>query len=137
MQWPEPANTEQSKAHSRPTKGGAMRTRIALVAIIPVALITVSTLTQAAVAPSARASTASPATEVKATPRAPSSSTLTASPRLRAIDPALTGKSLLLDVNGALLLDALLHQAPRAATTATTAPAAASAPAPVPAGPVD
>ncbi len=114
-----------------------MRTRIALVAIIPVALITVSTLTQAAVAPSARASTASPATEVKATPRASSSSTLTAYHGLRAIDPVLTGRSLLLDVNGALLLDALLHQAPPAATTATTAPAAASAPAPVPAGPVD
>ena len=32
-----------------------MRTRIALVAIIPVALITVSTLTQAAIAQSARA----------------------------------------------------------------------------------
>src|ERR1700722_8968636 len=48
MQWPEPANTEQRKALSRPTKGGAMRTRIALVAIIPVALITVSTLTQPA-----------------------------------------------------------------------------------------
>ena len=55
MQWPEPANTEQRKAPSRPTKGGAMRTRIALVAIIPVALITVSTLTQTATAQAARA----------------------------------------------------------------------------------
>src|SRR5271163_1254466 len=35
-------------AFARPTKGGAMRTRIALVAIIPIALITVSTLAQAA-----------------------------------------------------------------------------------------
>jgi hypothetical protein len=114
-----------------------MRTRIALVAIIPVALIAVSTLTQAAMAPSARASTASPATEVKATPVASPSSTLTAYRGLRAIDPVLTGRSLLLDVNGALLLDALLHQAPPATTTATTAPAAAIAHAPVPPGPVD
>src|SRR5665213_3325275 len=34
----------------RPTKGGAMRTRIALVAIIPIALITVTLLSQAAAA---------------------------------------------------------------------------------------
>ena len=112
-----------------------MRTRIALVAIIPVALITVSTLTQAAAAQSAQASTASPATEVKTT-RVALSSTLTAFRGLRAIDPVLTGRSLLLDVNGALLLDALLHPVPPV-TAATAAPAAASAPAPVPAGPVD
>ena len=117
-----------------------MRTRIALVAIIPIALITVSTLTQAAMAPSARAATASPATRVKTTPVALPSSTLTAYRGLPTIDPVLTGRSLLLDVNGALLLDALLHPAPPPATAAAPAPVAASAPAPVPpapAGPVD
>jgi hypothetical protein len=62
-------------------------------------------------------------------------STLTAYRGLRAIDPVLTGRSLLLDVNGALLLDALLHPTPPPATAATAAAAAASAP--VPAGPVD
>ena len=41
-------------AFACPTKGGAMRTRIALVAIIPIAVITVSTLTQAATAPVCR-----------------------------------------------------------------------------------
>jgi hypothetical protein len=44
MQWPEPANTEQSQAHTRPTKGGAVRIRIALatavaVIVIPVVLL--------------------------------------------------------------------------------------------------
>jgi hypothetical protein len=116
-----------------------MRTRIALVAIIPIALITVSTLTQAALAPSARAATASPANGVKTTPVALPSSTLTAYRGLPTIDPVLTGRSLLLDVNGVLLLDALLHPAPPPATAPAPAPApvAASAPAPVPAGPVD
>ena len=41
-------------AFARPTKGGAVRTRIALVAIIPIALITVSTLAQAAPVQSAQ-----------------------------------------------------------------------------------
>ena len=113
-----------------------MRTRIALVAIIPVALITVSTLTQAALAPPAQASSASPTTGVKTTPAVVPSS-LTAYRGLRAIDPVLTGRTLLLDVNGALLLNALLHPALPPSTPATTAPAPASAPAPVPAGPVD
>jgi hypothetical protein len=114
-----------------------MRTRIALVAIIPIALITVSTLTQAAMAPSARAATASPAAGVKTTPVALPSSTVAAYRGLPTIDPVLTGRSLLLDVGGALLLDALLHPAPPPATAATPAPVAASAPVPVPAGPVD
>jgi hypothetical protein len=101
------------------------------VAIIPIALITISTLTQAALAPSARAAAASPATGMKTTPVALPSSTLTAYRGLPTIDPVLTGRSLLLDVNGALLLDALLHPTPPPAP----APVAASAPAP--AGPVD
>ena len=110
-----------------------MRTRIALVAIIPIALITVSTLTQAALAPSARAAIASPASGAKTTPVALPSSALIAYHGRPTIDPVLTGRSLLLDVDGALLLDALLHPAPPPAPAAV----AASAPAPVPAGPVD
>jgi hypothetical protein len=101
------------------------------VAIIPIALITVSTLTQAAMAPSAQASSiASPVAGAKA-PVALPSSTLTAYRGLPTIDPVLTARSLLLDVNGALLLDALLHPAPPPVT------AAAPAPTPAPAGPVD
>jgi hypothetical protein len=47
MQWPEPANTEQRTAHQRPTKGGAVRIRIALVAALGVAFIMVSILATA------------------------------------------------------------------------------------------
>ena len=117
-----------------------MRTRIALVAIIPVALITVSTLTQAPMVPSAQTATASPATGVKTTPVALPSSTLTAYHGLRAIDPVLTGRSLLLDVNGSLLLDALLHQPPASAAAtqaATGTPAPAQAAPVAPAAPAD
>ncbi len=40
MQWPEPAHTEQSLArHARPTKGGAVRIRIALATAVAVLVI--------------------------------------------------------------------------------------------------
>jgi Transglycosylase-like domain len=51
----------------RPTKGGAMRTRIALVAIIPIALITVALLSPAAAAQPFRARLSSPLHSAKPT----------------------------------------------------------------------
>ena len=55
MQWPEPANTEQSLAHSlRLTKGGAVRTRIALstafavIVVVPLLLFALSSSSPAA-----------------------------------------------------------------------------------------
>jgi Transglycosylase-like domain len=107
-----------------------MRTRIALVAIIPVALITVSTLTQAA--------TAQPA------PAAPTSSTRTSTSAVIAMPPhqlaayhapagaPLLGRSsLLVDLSAAVLAP---PQAPATIPAATTPPPAVAAPAP---GPVD
>ncbi len=124
-----------------------MRTRIALVAIIPVAVITVSTLTQAASVPSARASSSasSTASATSTTPVALPPSALAAYHGPRPISTVLAGSSLLVHLNPALEHEAVLHQAllqngAAAATPAATraAPAAAPTPAPTPpAGPVD
>jgi resuscitation-promoting factor RpfA len=107
-----------------------VRTRIALVAIIPVALITVSTLIQAATAQSARAtptSTTGPGvTPVKLPPSA-----LAAYHGPRPISTVLTGTSLLVNLNPALANEAAFH----AAVLHNSAVAAAAAAAP--AGPVD
>ena len=137
MQQPLPANTEQSKAQLRPTKGGAMRTRIALVAIIAIALITVSTLTPAATAQSVRAA-ATPTSRAKA-------STAVALPAHqlaayhRPADRSGPGPRTLL-----FTLDPALGAA-RGVPTAVAPPATPPAPAPTPppaaavapAGPVD
>jgi hypothetical protein len=95
-----------------------MRTRIALVAIIPIALITVSTLTLAATEQPARAdapSSSGTKTASLATPVAHQS--------LTSVEPAAGSTSIVLDLNTRLL--------------AAPAPVVAPAPAPVPAGPVD
>jgi hypothetical protein len=104
-----------------------MRTRIALVAIIPVALITVSTLTQAA--------TGQPA------PAAPTSSSGTTTSAVIAMPPhqlaayhgppeaPLLGRSsFLADLSAAVLAP---PQAPAPAATAPSPPVAAPAPGPV------
>ena len=116
-----------------------MRTRIALVAIIPVALITVSILTLTASAQSARAIAPSPTTATSTTPVALPPSALAAYHGPRSLSPVLTGTSLLLHLNPALQAEAALHAAvlqhnADAAATAATAAATAAA---VPAGPVD
>ena len=146
MQWPEPANTEQRKALTRPTKGGAVRTRIALVAIAPIAIITTTVLMQAATVQSARGAAVTPSgAPTSSIPhpsaRQPASGVTTATP------PA-AGSSLVLDLNSALLAHTAASPAPTAGApsppAAPPAPPAAPAPpvapapaAPVPAGPVD
>ncbi len=115
-----------------------MRTRIALVAIIPVALITVSILTLTASAQSARATSPSPTTATPTTPVALPPSALAAYHGPRPLSTVLTGTSLLLRLNPALQAEAALHAAVLQhnadAATATTAATTAAA---VPAGPVD
>ena len=88
-----------------------MRTRIALVAIIPVALITVSILTLTASAQSARAISPSPTTATSTTPVALPPSALAAYHGPRSLSPVLTGTSLLLHLNPALQAEAALHAA--------------------------
>ncbi len=121
-----------------------MRTRIALVAIIPVALITVSILTLTASAQSARAIAPSPTTATSTTPVALPPSALAAYHGPRSLSPVLTGTSLLLHLNPALQAEAALHAAvlqhnadADAAATATATAAAAPSAAAVPVGPVD
>jgi Transglycosylase-like domain len=119
-----------------------MRTRIALVAIIPVALITVSILTLTASAQSARAIAPSPTTATSTTPVALPPSALAAYHGPRSLSPVLTGTSLLLHLNPALQAEAALHAAvlqhnADADAAATAAAAAAATAAAVPAGPVD
>ncbi len=88
-----------------------MRTRIALVAIIPVALITVSTLAPAAPAPSAQAPTPVATTADPAAPVALPPSTLAAYHGPRPISSVLTGTSLLRDLSSSLAAEAALHEA--------------------------
>ena len=103
-----------------------MRTRIALVAIIPIALITVSTLAQAAPVQSAQAVQKSSAgTKPASSAAKPDDNT-----------PLLAGPSLLVDLVAAPSV--ALQTPPPAAAPAAPAAAAAVAPAPAaPAGPVD
>ncbi len=108
-----------------------MRTRIALVAIIPVALITVSTLTQAALGASAQAiPSSSPASS--STPVALPASRLSAYHGPIPITTVLTGTSLLVHLNPVLAEEAAFDQAVHQSTAA-----AAPAPAPAPTGPAD
>ena len=116
-----------------------MRTRIALVAIIPVALITSSTLTQPALGQSAQALPSS-TTASRTAPVTPPASALAAYHGPIPITTVLTGSSLLVHLNPALADGAVFHQAVLTTSAATTsvapAPAAAAA-AQVPPGPVD
>ncbi len=145
MQWPEPANTEQRKALTRPTKGGAVRTRIALMAIAPIAIITTTVLMQAATVQSARGAAVTPS-------GAPSGSIPHPSARQPAsgvstVTAPAARSSLVLDLNSALLAHPATTPAPTtgapslpvasAAPAAPSPPVAPPAPAPTPAGPVD
>ncbi|MGO8871024.1 MAG: transglycosylase family protein [Acidimicrobiales bacterium] len=103
-----------------------MRTRIALMATVPVALITVSTLTQAANPQSARAAE-TPTTGAKPSTITIPADLLTAYRTLTAEQPVQADSSLLLDLNASLLA---VHG------TGTAAPSANAATAPPP-GPVD
>jgi hypothetical protein len=142
MQQPLPANTEQSKAQSRPTKGGAMRTRIALVAIIPIALITVISLTPAATAQSVRAAATSSNATRAATAVAMPAHQLAAYQRPAADRSGLGPKGLLFTLDPAL---GVARGAPTAVAAPATPPAPAPTPTPAPppaataapAGPVD
>ena len=112
-----------------------MRTRIALVAIIPVALITVSTLTQAAPVQSARAATtrSSGATTATAMP----ANQLTAFHTPVAGSPQAGGSDVSFDLAASLLSGrpiGILGTVPAAVPAPATVPAPAPAP---PAGPVD
>jgi hypothetical protein len=55
MRWPEPAHTEQSLARERPTKGGAVRIRIALLMALAVTIFTTTLLTLLGSSPAASA----------------------------------------------------------------------------------
>jgi hypothetical protein len=103
-----------------------MRTRIALVAIIPVALITVTTLTQAASVQSARAITPSirTATSITAMP----DHQLTAFHKLTSSNPAFGQSGLLLDLNMGLVGRGVTNTTtkPGAPVTAAPAPAAST-----------
>jgi len=117
-----------------------VRTRIALVAIIPVALITVSTLTQAATAQSAKAPSPVATTATPAAPVALPPSTLADYHGPRAISSVLTGTSLLRDLNSTLANEAAFHEAVlqnAAAAAAAQAAATAAAAAAAAARPVD
>ena len=136
MQQPLPANTEQSKAQSRPTKGGAVRTRIALVAIIPIALIIVISLTPTATAQSVRAAATSSSTTGPPTAVAMPADQLAAYRRPATDGPGQTGRLFTLDpAFGAT------RGVPDAVATPATPPAPppspASASSAAPAGPVD
>src|SRR5664280_681293 len=116
-------------AFARPTKGGAMRTRIALVAIIPVALITVSTLTQAASVQSARAVTTRSSGTTTAT--AMPADQLTALHTPGAGSPQAGGSDVSFDLAASLLSGrpiGILGTVP----AAVPAPATVLAPAPAP-----
>jgi hypothetical protein len=118
-----------------------MRTRIALVAILPVALITVSILTQAASAQTARAvSTSSPRTKASTSIVMPPNQ-LVAYRGLMSGTPMLERSSLVFDLNAALLSHHVTNVSTPATKVAPPAPAATSAAAPaaaVPAtGPTD
>ncbi len=122
-----------------------MRTRIALVAIIPVALITVSTLVPAATAQSARSTSSTSSTSTTTGVALPPSS-LAAYHGPVPLSTVLTGTSLLVQLNPALASEAAFYQAVQqssaaataAEAAAATAAAAAAATTPaVPAGPVD
>jgi hypothetical protein len=128
MQWPEPANTEQRKAPARPTKGGAVRTRIALVAIASIA-ITTTTVLQAATVQPARGAPA-PHTGITTTTitHRPGHPPTGAPPG--AVKAAPSGSSLMLDLNAALLAHAAAGASPAPPPPAPPAP-------PAPAGPVD
>ncbi len=112
-----------------------MRTRIALVAIIPVALITVSTLTQAATAQSAKAPASVATTANPAAPVALPPSTLADYHGPEPISSVLTGTGLLRDLNPALADEAAFHEAvlqnAAAAAAAQAAAVAAAAARPV------
>ena len=109
-----------------------MRTRIALVAIVPVALITISILTPAASMQPVRAASASASSAV---PVALPPSALAAYHGPRPITTVLTGSSLLVHLNPALEHEAALHQTllqehKTAAATDAVAPAAPHQPPP-------
>jgi hypothetical protein len=119
-----------------------MRTRIALMATVPVALITVSTLTQAATVQSARAVT-TPSTGAKSSIIAMPADQLAAYRTIAAEQPVPAASSLLFNVNAALLAVQGTGTSLSNASTATALPfnAPAAAPAVAPAapapGPVD
>lgn len=129
-------------AQARPTKGGAVRTRIALVAITPVALITTAVLAQAAtVQPAQGAATPSFGVVATATTTTavhhPSAHQSGDRPHNSASSTA-AGSSLLLDVSPTLLDRAAASVAPAPAAPSNPVSAAATAPvSPAPAGPVD
>jgi Transglycosylase-like domain len=141
MQWPEPANTEQRKAPARPTKGGAVRTRIALVAIAPIAIITTTVLMQAATVQSARGAAVTPSgAQITSTIHLTGTSHRPGGQPMGSTGPSITapaGSSLVLDLNDGLLAHAATARG--AATAPAAPPAAVPAPPvmPVPAGPVD
>ncbi len=110
-----------------------MRTRIALVAIIPVALITVSTLTQTALGASAQViPSPSPSPASPSTPVALPASRLSAYHGPIPITTVLTGTSLLVHLNPELAEEAAFDQAVHQSSTAAAAAAATA-----PAGPTD
>jgi hypothetical protein len=112
-----------------------MRTRIALVAIIPVALITVSTLTQAASVQSARAVTTRSSGTTTAT--AMTADQLTAFHTPAVGSPQAGGSDVSFDLAASLLSGrpiGILRTVPAAVPAPATVPAPAPAP---PAGPVD
>jgi hypothetical protein len=140
-------------AFARPTKGGAVRTRIALTAIVSIAFIII--LIQAVTEQPAVAVNRTTTPSKAATPAQMSHSTLAAYRALDAAAPSEAKSLMPFDLNAALLADLAAKSAPTKTTVAApTAPAPASptqstapvapttttttAPAPaVPAGPVD